>query len=202
MQDRLKQLGLTPAKGALVAGLLLLLAVIWGPQILSFDGGASAPSSKITAQSTGKASRRSPSGTSAKKGTALSTVTPAVSSSKREIPVIGASEAGAYDPFRVPSWSPAAAMIAQRSTGQENDSSFLTEEELEQRASSLRQAGVAMVLVSSTGRIAKIGDQTVQVGDEIDGFRVMKITAEGVVLQPNASRPANEEDRDDSSTSL
>lgn len=205
MQARLKQLGLTPAKGALVAGLVLLLAVIWGPQFIT-GGGSAAPSSKATAsRSPGKAARRSsrrPVRSTAKKNAALSTATGSTSSYKREIPIIGASEAGVYDPFRVPSWSPAAAMVVQRSPSQEKTDSFLTKEEIETRATLLREAGVAMVLVSSTGQIARIGDQTVQVGDEIKGFLVTKITAEGVVLQPNTSGPINEEDRDDSSSSF
>ena len=125
------------------------------------------------------------------------------SSFKREIPVITASAAGAYDPFKVPSWSPAAAMIVERSLREEGSVvSLSSEEEVEERASSLRRAGVAMILVSSTGQMAKIGDQTVQVGDEIDGFRVMEITAEGVVLQPNKSNTTSEEVRDESPSSL
>ena len=41
-----------------------------------------------------------------------------------------------------------------------------------------------MILESNGQQVAAIGDRLVRVGDEIDGFRVAKISSDGVLLQP------------------
>ena len=46
----------------------------------------------------------------------------------------------------------------------------------------LRQDGVAMIIETASGRVARIGSRVVREGDKIDGFKVVRISTEGVVL--------------------
>lgn len=47
----------------------------------------------------------------------------------------------------------------------------------------LKQDGVTMILRDGAGRVAKVGERTLRVGDVIDGYRVVAIEMDGVVLE-------------------
>ncbi len=58
----------------------------------------------------------------------------------------------------------------------------LERERIQQVIDDLRKKGVAIVLSDQNGRIAKIGDRTIRVGDQFDGVEVTEITGNGSVL--------------------
>lgn len=189
MTSGLKKIGLTPAKAALVAVLALVLAVVWGPQI--FGSGSERPESVAEARPAVRSSSRAP-----RRGRRTTTQTPTTSeparpaATERDLPTITLSDAAAYDPFAVPAWTSEAEqqLVAETSAQPASSSS------LQQRFDSLKATGVGMVLVSGDGQAAQIGDRTVRVGDEIDGFRVIEITADNIVFQP---APVGEGDASD-----
>ena len=181
MIEQLKQYGLTPGKAALMAVLTVGLGVVWGPQFAGMLGGKSkpvaarapAPTRSVDREAVAPAAPRS------------QTVDAATPAPQRERPAtdIGIDEAVAYDPFAPPGWSPAARRLAQIDGNQDDDPT-----ELEERFESLRQSGVAMILVSGEGRAAQVGSRTLHVGDELDGFEVVEINDTGVVFRPLTSQ--------------
>lgn len=165
-----------------MAALAIGLVVVWGPALKQIIGGMSGTQATAsprlavaepTLRSTTKKSKPDK---------------PRVASSRslpreRVRPTITVVEAGAYDPFAPPAWSPSSRQVAQ--TEQAN----VEPSELESRFGSLRQTGVAMILVSSDGRAAQVGDRTLRVGDTIDGFEVIEINADGVTFKPAPPEP-------------
>ena len=63
------------------------------------------------------------------------------------------------------------------------DSAAKREQEMAELAF-LRQKGVAMILQNNAGVVAAVGDRTLKIGDVIDGYRVVEIGSDGVVLEP------------------
>ena len=172
-----KKTGLTPAKGAPIAVLVVVFGVVWIPQLVSL-GGESGPD-RVAA----KRDRKAPSAPKripmpSTKKTQPEELDRRV---KREPVVIDLASALEHDPFAPPAWSPEAARRAQLAEG-----TLGAPDEIEARVSELRNSGVAMVLVSEKGRAASINGQTIHVGDELDGFRVIEINATGIVVEPTA----------------
>lgn len=190
MTSGLKKIGLTPAKAALVAVLALVLAVVWGPQI--FGGGSDRAESVAEARPAARSSSRAP-----RRGRRTTTQAPTTSeparpaATERDLPTITLSDAAAYDPFALPAWAIEAEQLVGGTSVQPASGGTSS---LQQRFDSLKATGVGMVLVSGDGQAAQIGDRTVRVGDEIDGFRVIEITADNIVFQP---APVGEGDASD-----
>ena len=103
---------------------------------------------------------------------------------QRPWPEISLEEVRAYDPFAMP-----------RTLGDDRDGSAGLEQEQKsirqlaearrQALMALREKGVAMVLQSGDQRVAVIGSDTVRIGDVIDGFKVVAIGPDGVMLEPD-----------------
>lgn len=175
MIQKLRQLGVTPAKAALIGVLGVGLAVVWGPQLGALLPGWGGDSGK--ARRTAASRRAGPKPLAA--NNAEAEAAPEVVKEEREIPTFLVSEASAYDPFAVPAWSPGARRVAD--AGPEETA---TVDEVEQRFEGLRETGVAMILVGNDGAEAvQIGDRMLRVGDEIDGFRITAINAKGVTFK-------------------
>ena len=51
----------------------------------------------------------------------------------------------------------------------------------------LREQGTRIVVLTDGEKVAWIGDQSVRIGDSIQGFRITDITAAGVVLTAEKS---------------
>jgi hypothetical protein len=190
MTKWLRQYGMTPGRAAIMAVLALALVAVWGPQL--FSSGDSEPVIAVATPPKPKpaaaVARPAVSLLTAKPLTAkpltASTATAPKPQKKRALPKFTASEAGAYDPFAAPAWSPAAVSLAAGSGvgGSTADA--------EDRFKAIRSRGVAMILVSPDGKAAQLGDRTVRIGDQIDGFEVIDITPTGVVFMPAGTRPA------------
>lgn len=179
MTARLSQLGLTPKKAALMAVLLAGLVAVWGPQLSGLFG-ESRPAQTATANVAAPTAR--PTAAVARNTT---TVAPQPARPNR-VPskgpprsAIGLADALAYDPFAPPAWSTSNRRVAGRPDARSPDV-----EELEARFDTLRESGVAMILVSGEGKAVQIGTHTLQVGDRHEGFEVVEITARGVVFRP------------------
>jgi len=85
-----------------------------------------------------------------------------------------------HDPFMVPAW--AAPEIHRATTP---GSAFqLNDGQLQQ----LQQQGASVVMISSQDKIATVGDQQIRIGDSIQGYSVIDITPQGIVLADPKSR--------------
>jgi len=185
MTQWLRQYGMTPGRAATMAVLALVLAAVWGPQL--FSSAEDRPAvAVVTPPKPSRAAAVAPPAKSlpAAKSSTASTTTAPKPLKKRVLPKFTASEAGAYDPFAAPAWSPAAVSLAAGSGEGGSDA------DAENRFEAIRSRGVAMILVSPEGKAAQLGDRTVRVGDQIDGFEVIDITPTGVVFMPAGPRPA------------
>lgn len=170
MTTTLKQLGLTPAKGALIVVLAVGMCWVWSPMLFS----QSQPSRRQAI-----ASKQHDA-----KPTAQPDSSQTVSGPEGEATVakphvkLTLSEATRHDPFATPDWAPRT-QVAGRTGAPSSPNA------LRARFDSLASVGVAMLLISEQGQAAQIGDRTVHVGDVIEGFRVVEINVEGVKFVPD-----------------
>jgi hypothetical protein len=98
-------------------------------------------------------------------------------------------EALAHDPFLLPVGlrpDPNRDPTAELASGSDAAAARARRQELEQRREAavnvLREQGVGMVMTTARGTVAVIGSRQLQVGDEVDGLRVVEIGPAGVVL--------------------
>jgi len=98
-------------------------------------------------------------------------------------PDLPIEEIVAFDPFATPPWLSSATAAAQAGPA---DGSLLTEAARRaQKANALKKLqdqGTTIVVITSDDKRATIGNQTVRVGDHIEGFVITDITREGIVL--------------------
>ena len=86
----------------------------------------------------------------------------------------------AFDPFAAPDWLTAAR--------KERDQDGHLSEKTQRRARKaevlelLRKQGTTIVVISSEEKRAVIGEQSVRIGDHLEGFQIIDITKQGVVL--------------------
>jgi hypothetical protein len=105
-----------------------------------------------------------------------------IDTTPRQWPELSMDTITASDPLAAPSWYVAAAQVEPTN---EQDDPSLAEAEDNARAAALatlQQTGASIVLIANGERIATIGDQSVRIGDSIEGFQVSDITDQGVVL--------------------
>ncbi|MHB8900778.1 MAG: hypothetical protein ACYC6Y_18665 [Thermoguttaceae bacterium] len=102
-------------------------------------------------------------------------------------PEIGLAECIAWDPFRLP---PAFLPPKPQAERQADDATVRQQVEEAQRQAARRQAiadlaktGVGAVLAGPGRKTAIVGDQQLQIGQELHGYRVIAIEAGGVVLE-------------------
>lgn len=179
----LRQLGLTPAKGALLAFLAIGLGVVWGPQLAGMLPGDEAPATVARGSGASPArGRPTPSRRRAARAPApRPAAKPRDTTPQPELATITLAEAVAYDPFAPPAWSPASGRKIAAPGGRMDEAAVA---ELEERFGVLRESGIAMILITEKGRAVQIGDQTLKVGDKLEGFEIVEISAGGVVFQP------------------
>jgi hypothetical protein len=103
-------------------------------------------------------------------------------------PVFDRADVVRYDPFATP-----ARFLSQQAAAQDKQSAdkaasaadkvVKKQADLDRALAALQQQGVTMVIGGSKGRVAVVGDQTVGVGDVLDGFRVITIAPDGITLR-------------------
>jgi hypothetical protein len=95
----------------------------------------------------------------------------------------------AYDPFALPARFPQPSLRGSKpATTSENvkhdtDVANRALEQMQQQLDQMRQMGVQVILNGQDQYVALIGDQTIRVGDEINGFTVTEITPAGVRVE-------------------
>jgi len=98
-----------------------------------------------------------------------------------------------YDPFALPAAFPRPQTIAENATNAESIYAAAAEDEKKRRAEiiaqqqlewqELRQRGVHVIVRQHDEFVAVIGDQTVHVGDEINGYTITGIDSQGVHVE-------------------
>jgi len=89
----------------------------------------------------------------------------------------------AFDPFAPPTW-----LTQARTAEQSGDPEglYLSETSRQKRKDEvlekLREQGTTIVVISAEEKRATIGEQSVRIGDRIEGFLITDITKQGVVL--------------------
>ncbi len=110
-------------------------------------------------------------------------------------PTIPLAEAAAYDPFQPLEHQPAstpplAKAAAKAKTSQDSAQRRARQDQL---LAALRKTGTTAVLRGPQGAMAIVGRRTIRVGDELDGFRVVAIEPDGVVLKPATPEKRHED---------
>ena len=183
MISSLQRIGLTPGKAIAIAVLTAALAAVWGPQL-----GAFFPAETAKAKTSSRPRR--PTADAASPQAAKANDEPEVEYREKALPEFSVAEASRHDPFEIPAWSLTNRQIAER------EAARTTPDEDAERFETLKQNGVAMILVAEDGmQAAQIGGRMVRVGDEIDGFLVTAIDAGGVSFTsaPPSSREGTRE---------
>lgn len=109
-------------------------------------------------------------------------------------PNIPLSEAAAYDPF-APFAAPPASQRASPAGPKTKPSQDSAQRKArnEQALAALRKTGTTAVLRGPHGAMAILGRRVIRVGDEIDGFRVVAIEPDGVVVTPATAEKGHED---------
>ncbi|TWT40152.1 hypothetical protein [Botrimarina hoheduenensis] len=189
MPTSLEKLGLTPAKAALMAALAIGLGVVWGPQLVglfssstsSGSGPAPVASRARPAAVVPRALIPQPASRSVEAASPASEKTNRKREESQPDLRLSLADALQHDPFRIPEWSPKYRHASGATFAVEADA-----ETVEATFAQLQSQGVAMVLLGDGEATASIGEQTVHVGDVIQGFRVVEISTQGVRLTPVA----------------
>ena len=186
--------GLAPAKLVLILVLSVILVVVLVVQFKDRSGGIRLVDS-----------RRSRRAVESSPGPSKSpTQVPAIEH-VGQWPRIERTEALMHDPFQLPKRLVLTGRDTQPEEGRVEAAAVAQEiarhhHEIA-RIESLRARGVDMVLMSSRGCVASLGDITVREGDLIDGLRVVEIHSGGIVLSTEGrsqSREAVESSREQS----
>ena len=184
-----KQVGLTPRKTALIA----VLAVVFVGVLYIQLRGANKKPSAVAAQLV--TAPDSSDGQSKTTGSPVD-ATDAYAARKKTIvhgnwqsPPI--ATVAAFDPFAVPAAFPkleaeSAAALAQNNAKSREDASAqraalaAEREQMQTQLAGLKQQGVRVIIKRKDQYVAIVGDKEVHVGDQINGFTVIAIDAEGV----------------------
>lgn len=171
MIERLKQFGLTPSRAVLMAVLAAVMYVVWAPMLLpgpTRKVASSHPSAAVTPRKESSVLQVTIDSEPVKVGQSAGNQS-RIGEFKKSSALL------THDPFARPLW---AAVRNGGETGAspvQDDSSAFEE---------LRKSPVTIIMQSARGGTAKVGDQLIQVGDELKGFEVTAITPTGVYFRP------------------
>jgi len=193
-----KQVGLTPGKMALMA----VLAVVFLGVLYVQLRGTSAKSPAVVAPPT--AAPKSSAGQS-KANESHDARAAAHATARKKTVVHGNWQPPAittvveYDPFARPASFPqpfaaeAAGALAQNEAQSREDASTqraaiaAEREQMQSQLAGLRQQGVRVIIKRNDQYVAIVGEKEVHVGDQIDGFTVIAIDADGVRVAKDLS---------------
>lgn len=158
--------GVTPAKLAMVCVLaVVLVAVLWS----QLGGGAQDIAKKPRREKSTPTKVEQP---QPAKPVVSSTV---VSEKERVWPKFELDSITKTDPFAMPMWY----LIAHAEDEASAAGSLVRSAQVLEE---LRKLQTKIVVITGEDRVATIGDQSLRVGDTIEGFEVSKITKDGIVL--------------------
>jgi len=179
--------GRSPFKLALASVLSVVFLVVLIVQCGNISSGDDVGSGKAA----GKGKRETSRGTSSAAAVRDQAELETAEDSAQPWPVVELADVLEYDPFATPpafsdqdSAAPTRPQDERRQAERNRREELLRKQaEQEKALEKLRQEGVKAILGSSqSGNVAVIGSRTVHVGDELDGFRVVAIEPDGVVL--------------------
>jgi hypothetical protein len=178
----------TPRQLALIGVLAVVLAAV----LIAQFGGASAGPKQADSQSAGpKPVAPAIAAPAPKPATASAPAPGAVAPARPPAPPwpkVSADAAAQYDPFAVP--EALTRQLAEARKGPDALKSSNPAPTKNVRADSLaaltalRSKGTAAVLRSERGAAAVIGTRVVRVGDVVEGYRVVSIDPQGIMLEP------------------
>ncbi|MCA9230680.1 MAG: hypothetical protein KDA57_08510 [Planctomycetales bacterium] len=181
----MQRTGATPAKLALVAVLAIVLVTVIvvqlpenQPALEPAQAHSTASANQPNQQINGKPIQEKPNQELSKDPDTKRPTGP------REWPELSIDGAIAFDPLAAPEWL-VAAMEANDDSGVRNR--FVSEVQRQARnaevLAQLREQGTSIVVITNTGeKRATIGEQSLRIGDQIEGFQITDITKQGVVL--------------------
>ena len=149
----------------------------------------------LVVQLRGSAEKASPADTADADRKAIADLASAVLVSARPWPKMGRDEAARCDPFALP--GPLAKKIlppppppkqAEAAKAAENSQAAKAKKAANEKALvDLRHKGVNALLLGQSGAVALVGTRRIRVGDTLEGFRVLSIDADGVLVAPTSS---------------
>jgi hypothetical protein len=92
-------------------------------------------------------------------------------------PHVSLDAALAHDPFSSP------LLTAQTAAAEADENNAAPPPEESASLLALKQGGVSMIVREGASIVATVGERKLRVGDVIDGYRVVAIEMDGVVLQ-------------------
>jgi hypothetical protein len=168
----LKKLGVTPARLALIGVLAVMLLSVLVYQF-GTSGGQDKNPAPLASEEPSAEQHAAPQSQSGIASQAPASLAP--------WPKLPLEQISQHDPFRLPP-------VLRKELGAGLDSPQSPQAEHNQQLlSELTSAGTGMVIVSGGQRIARVGANTLRVGDTIGGYRVWKIDAQGVWLVDDTS---------------
>jgi hypothetical protein len=192
-----QQTGASPQKLALIGVLAVILLGVLYVQFRPSDDEVPVEAPR-TAQA-GRAPRRSSAATKASRETAPTDgkapefLLESVDRRQWKAPAL--DEVVRYDPFALPAAFPQPVVAAQfgargadgvvvaAETSDNIESEADAIAELQSKLAELQQRGVRVIIQGKKHATAVIGDRTVHVGDDVDGFTVKAIQPDGVVVE-------------------
>jgi hypothetical protein len=191
-QTTSQQMGLTRGKAILIGVLSVALVVIVYVQYSRLSGGAAAPASEAAASTPLSTRAARPSRSARVKAEAASVDSDGATQAallefdqaKWKPPEL--ARVVAYDPFALPASFPQPPRLVDDSADAIGETSEAMAEarakeqadaleELQAQLEDLQQRGVHVIFSQNQQYVAMIGDRTVHVGDEINGFTVTEI---------------------------
>lgn len=177
--DRQEKPGVTPRQMTLMA----VLGVIFVAVIVMQWGGSSEPASAPGKRSPGRVGRR---GAAPPPATLASA--PLAPRQRQPWPEIPLAEVLRYNPFRtfaaLAPVAPEVPAIADSNDAPQIAPPSVDTEQSRQRAQSVLGGLTPGIVYTSTDReFVSLGNRIVRVGDQLEGYRVVKITPAGIVLE-------------------
>jgi hypothetical protein len=174
-------------KLVLVAVLAVILVVVL---IVQFGGDSSAKQAGPQ-NDAGKDQASAPNKASATPKTHNAKKAPTAQRNSQRWSILDLADVLGYDPFanlpaladqQEPTDTPPDSQRQQKPAGP-SEEMLRRRAEQEQALDRLRQEGVTIFVGSGNDRVAVVGSETIEVGDLLDGFRVIAIEPDGVVLE-------------------
>ena len=183
----MEKAGVTPGKLALVGVLALVFIGVIVCQ-LPDNSVTSQPATRDSSEKLSQPSQQRPSDAGGTRSNVAKDTTPPTSQAPTEQPIrtwpkLSLDRILSYDPLAAPDW-----LVDARNAAPPVDeaSRLVAEAEREQRKEEvlrqLREQGAKVIVFSGNDKRAAIGNQSVRIGETIEGFRITDITREGVVL--------------------
>ena len=168
LKQQLDRFGATPGKLAIVGALVIVLLVVVVPQFWVGESHHLSPRQVSTSQSSASSQQTIQQQTETQQE--QSTSEPKQRKEPSHWPEFDLSQTLSSDPFAMPEW---AVPESREASDTDNKPSLLAD---------LQKQGVSIVVIASGEKTAKIGEQSVRVGDVLEGYRITDITPQGILL--------------------